>query len=126
VSTSEEEGPRRKPLVRLGGEIKTPPFSKEARVEAGFLLRRLQEGESLGMPHSRPMPSIGPRCHEIRVRDENRIWRVVYRLDPDAILIAGVFSKTTRATSKHDIDDCQKRLKVYDEAARKAKKGEGR
>jgi phage-related protein len=111
--------------VRLGGAIKTPPFSKEARVEAGFLLRRLQEGESLGMPHSRPMPSIGPRCHELRVRDENRIWRVVYRLDPDAILIAGVFSKTTRATSKHDIADCQKRLKVYDEAARKTRKREG-
>jgi phage-related protein len=126
MSPSAEEGPRPKPLVRLGGEIKTPPFSKEARVEAGFLLRRLQEGDSLGMPHSRPMPSIGPRCHEIRVRDENRIWRVVYRLDPDAIVIAGVFSKTTRATSKHDIDDCRKRLKVYDEAARKAEKGNGR
>jgi phage-related protein len=117
VSTSLEEGPRPKPLVRLSGAIKTPPFSKAARVEAGFLLRRLQEGESLGMPHSRPMPSIGPRCHELRVRDENRIWRVVYRLDPDAILIAGVFSKTTRATSQHDIADCQNRLKVYDEAA---------
>jgi len=121
---STAEGPARKPLVRLSGEIKTPPFSKEARVKAGSLLRRLQEGESLGMPHSRPMPSIGPRCHEIRVRDENRIWRVVYRLDPDAILIAGVFSKTTRATSKHDIDDCQKRLKAYDQAARKAERGE--
>ena len=125
MSTSGEEGPRRKPLVRLGGEIKTPPFSKGARVEAGFLLRRLQEGESLGMPQSRPMPGIGPRCHELRVRDENRIWRVVYRLDPDAILIAGVFSKTTRATSKHDIENCRKRLKVYDEAARKAGKREG-
>jgi phage-related protein len=118
--------PARKPLVRLSGEIKTPPFSKEARVEAGSLLRQLQEGESLGMPHSRPMPSIGPRCHELRVRDENRIWRVVYRLDSDVILIAGVFSKTTRATSKHDIKDCQKRLRIYDEAARKAKGGGGR
>src|SRR5437868_9763812 len=115
-------GSTRKPLVRLGGEIKTPPFSKEARVEAGFLLRRLQEGEMLGMPHSRPMPSIGPRCHEIRARDENRIWRVVYRLDPDAILIAGVFSKATHRTSKHDIDDCQRVLKRYDEAARGAGK----
>src|SRR5437868_2330494 len=119
------EGPRRKPLVRLSGEIKTPPFSTAARVEAGSLLRRLQEGESLGMPHSRPMPSIGPQCHELRVRDENRIWQVIYRLDPDAILIAGVFSKTTRATSKHDIEDCQKRLRVYDEAARRAKEGAG-
>jgi phage-related protein len=112
--------------VRLRGEIKTPPFSTEARVETGNLLRRLQEGEMLGMPHSRPMPSIGPRCHEIRVRDENRIWRVVYRLDLDAILIAGVFSKTTRRTSKHDIDDCRRVLKRYDEAAREPGKGGGR
>ena len=122
-STGEE--PRPKPLVRLGGEIKTPPFSKEARVEAGFLLRRLQDGELLGMPHSRPMPSIGPRCHELRVRDENRIWRVVYRLDADAIMIAGVFSKTTRTTAKHDIEDCQKRLKAYDEAVKKVRRRGG-
>jgi hypothetical protein len=59
----------RKPLVWLYGEIKTPPFSKEARVEAGTLLRRLQEGELLGLPHSRPMRSIGQRCHELRIRD---------------------------------------------------------
>ena len=94
-------------------------------MEAGALLRHVQEGESLGMPHSRPMPSIGPRCHEIRVRDDNRIWRIVYRIDPDAILIAGVFAKTTRATSRHDIESCQGRLSVYDEATRKAKKGRG-
>jgi phage-related protein len=108
----------RKPLVRLGGEIKTPPFSKEARLEAGTLLRRLQEGESIGMPHSRPMPMIGPRCHEIRIRDENRIWRVVYRLDPDAIVVVAVLPKTTRATSKHDITGCNSRLKSYDALAR--------
>src|SRR4051794_12960356 len=57
-----DEGP--KPLVWLAGEIKTPPFSVEARIEAGELLRRLQDGELLRMPHSRPMPSIGPRRHE--------------------------------------------------------------
>ncbi len=125
MTPSAEERPARKPLVRLRGEIKTPPFSTEARVEMGNFLRRLQEGEMLGMPHSRPLPSIGPRCHEIRVRDENRIWRVVYRLDPNAIVIAGVFSKTTRRTSKHDIDDCQRVLKRYDEAAREAAKGGG-
>ena len=94
-------------------------------MEAGFLLRRLQEGESLGMPHSRPMPSIGPRCHELRVRDENRTWRLVYRLDPDAIVVAGVFSKTARTTAKHDLEDCQRRLKAYDEAAKKARKRGG-
>ena len=123
MTPNPEERLARKPLVRLRGEIKTPPFSTEARVETGNLLRRLQEGESLGMPHSRPMPSIGPRCHEIRVRDENRIWRVVYRLDPDAIVIVGVFSKTTPRTSKHDIEDCRRVLKRYDEAAGEARKG---
>jgi len=49
-----------KPLVWLRGGIKTPPFSQNARLEAGFLLRKLQRGEKLSMPHSRPMPSIGP------------------------------------------------------------------
>ena len=48
-----------KPLVWLGAEIKTPPLSARARVEVGVQLRRLQHGESLGMPHSRPMPAIG-------------------------------------------------------------------
>ncbi len=31
-----------KPLVWLKGEVKTPPFSSQARLEAGFLLRKLQ------------------------------------------------------------------------------------
>ena len=35
------------------------------------------------MPHSRPMPSIGATAARLRVRDENGIWRIVYRLDPD-------------------------------------------
>lgn len=82
-----------KPLVWLSGEIKTPPFSHAARLEAGTLLRRLQQGEFLSMPHSRPMPSIGPRCHELRLRDEDRNWRVIYRIDADAIVIADVFAK---------------------------------
>ena len=50
---------RDKDLVWFKGEVKTPPFSSEARIEAGFLLRRLQQGESLSMPQSRPMPNIG-------------------------------------------------------------------
>jgi hypothetical protein len=54
-------------LIWLHGEIKTPPFTTEARVEAGTLLSRLQDGELLGMPHARPLPTIGPRCHELRV-----------------------------------------------------------
>src|SRR5947209_7766019 len=105
-----------KPLVWLHGEVKTPPFSREGRIEAGTFLRRLQEGESLGLPHSRPMPSIGPRCHELRVRDQGRNWRIVYRLDHDAILIAEVFPTRTRQTPQKVITACQRRLRPYDKA----------
>jgi len=105
-----------KPLVWHHGEVKTPPFSAAARQEAGMLLRRLQRGENLGMPHSRPMPAIGPRCHELRVRDENRNWRIIYRIDDDAIVIVEVFQRTTRQTPIVVIEVCQRRLSIYDSA----------
>ena len=108
-----------KPLVWLHGEIKTPPFSRAARLEAGMRLRQIQDGELLGMPHSRPMPSIGPRCHELRVRDEDKNWRIVYRLDADAIVIVTVFAKATQQTPKRVLDDCRRRLRAYDEAVEK-------
>jgi phage-related protein len=102
-----------KPLVWLHGEVKTPPFGMAARIEARFLLRQLQQGENLGLPHSRPMPSIGSHCHELRIRDQDKIWRIVYRIDDDAIVIVEVFSKTTRTTPKLVIEVCQKRLAQY-------------
>jgi phage-related protein len=105
-------------LVWLRGEVKTPPFSKAARVEAGFLLRRMQAGEKLSLPWSRPMPSIGTRCHELRITDKETIWRIVYRLDLDAILIVEVFQKKTQQTPKHVIDTCKKRLRLYDDLTR--------
>jgi len=108
--------PTDKPLVWLRGEVKTPPFSQGGRIEAGFLLRRLQRGERLGMPHSRPMPSIGPRCHELRVTDEGSTWRIVYRIDADAIVIAEVFAKRSRQTPKRVIEISRRRLKDYDDA----------
>ncbi|QDT25515.1 hypothetical protein Enr10x_08110 [Gimesia panareensis] len=111
-----EAEPQDKPLVWLQGEVKTPPFSLEARIEAGVLLRRLQHGESLGLPHSRPMPSIGHRCHELRIPDENQTWRIVYRIDPDAVIIGEVFAKKTQKTPKQVIETCQRRFRQYDEA----------
>ena len=103
-----------KPLAWWHGEVKTPPFSQEARIESGVLLRRLQQGETLGLPHSRPMPSIGAHCHELRIRDSDKTWRIIYRIDEDAILIVEVFQKTTQKTPTNIIDNCQKRLKKYD------------
>lgn len=105
-----------KHLVWLHGEIKTPPFGQAARLEAGFLLRRLQQGERLSMPHSRPMPSIGSRCHELRINDERQTWRIIHRIDVDAIIILGVFEKKTKKTPKNIIDVCKKRIKQYEDS----------
>jgi len=106
--------PNDKPLVWLHGEVKTPPFTKEARLEAGLLLRRLQKGEKIALPHPRPMPSIGARCHELRITDEDSIWRIMYRIDTDAIVILEVFKKKSAKTPKRVLDVCKLRLKVYD------------
>lgn len=101
-------------LVFLHGEIKTPPFTVVARYEAGALLRRLQNGETIGMPSVRPMPSIGAGCYELRVRDEKANWRIIVRVDTNAIVVVEVFTKTTPKTPKHVIETCQLRLKRYD------------
>ena len=98
----------------LRGEVKTPPFSKDARLEAGVLLRQLQLGVSLGLPHSRPMPAIGARCHELRVNDSKVTWRIIYRLGRDAIVILDVFGKKTTRTPKSVLDNCKRRLSHYD------------
>ena len=104
-----------RPLVWLEGEVKSPPFSRAARLEAGFLMRKLQLGESLSLPQSRPMPSIGRRCRELRIQDGQATWRIIHRIDPDAIVVLEVFSKKTQKTPKRVIDTCKTRLKQYDE-----------
>ena len=109
---------RDKPLAWLHGEVKTPPFSRAARLETGFLLRRLQRGELLAMPQSRPMPSIGPRCHELRINDVSGQWRLIYRTDPDAIVIVDVFAKKSAKTPKTVLEVCRRRLKEYENAGK--------
>jgi phage-related protein len=108
-------GERNRPLVWLHGAIKTPPMSVRARLEAGHLLRRLQRGEFLSMPESRPMPSIGRRCHELRIVDADVSWRIFYRVDPDAVLILEVMKKKSRSTPAEVIETCRRRLAEYDQ-----------
>jgi phage-related protein len=107
-----------KPLVWLHGEVKTPPFTQSARVEAGFLLRRLQNGELIEMPASRPMPMIGSNCHELRIDDGGVTWRIVYHVDTDAIVILDVFQKKSRTMPKQVIEVTRKRLRAYQRTIR--------
>jgi phage-related protein len=46
------------------------------------------------------MLSIGKRCHELRIVDGGHNWRVVYRVDSDAIVIGDIFEKKTRKSPK--------------------------
>ncbi len=78
-------------------------------------LAEASERETLSLPHSRPLPVIGPRCHELRMNDANTAWRIVVRIDPDAILILEVFSKKTQTTPTSVIEACRRRLSVYDQ-----------
>jgi phage-related protein len=103
-----------KPLVWMHGEITTPPFSSNARIEAGYLLRQVQKGVKLSLPQSRPMPSIGTRCNELRINDANLTWRIIYRIYTDSILILEVFEKKTNKTPKSIIDICKQRIKRYE------------
>lgn len=109
--------PTHKPIVWLAEPARTPPIARGARIEIGYLLRRLQAGERLELPASRPMPTIGRRVSELRVTDGagNIEWRVIYRIDEDAVVIAAIFSKKARATPSQWIETSQARLRRYDQ-----------
>ena len=102
-----------KPLVWLHGEVRTRPFSSRARVEAGVLLRQLQEHGKPSLPHSRPMPGIGRACHELRIQDQDRTWRIMYCIDTAAIVVLEVFAKATARTPLAIFDVCKARLGRY-------------
>jgi phage-related protein len=50
------------------------------------------------------------------VNDRNETWRIIYRIDYDAIVILAVFPKKTGKTPKEVIDACRQRLQRYDSA----------
>src|SRR5690348_8786887 len=112
---SKAVAPADKPLYILHGTIKTPPMSSQARMDVGFHLRRVQAGELLSMPLSRPMPSIGAGCHELRIADEEHgiDWRIIYSIDDLAILVLEVFEKKTQATPEAVKRACRERLRRY-------------
>ena len=87
-------------------------FPEDVRRELGKAIFDLQRGEALGMPLSRPMPSIAPGVVELRIRDRGGIYRAFcYMNSPRGILVFHAFVKKTRATPKQEVDLGKKRLK---------------
>ena len=86
-------------------------FSEEVRVDLAEALNLLAQGMSLGMPISRPMPSLGPGSHELRLKDRAGIYRFFYYVKlKDAILVFHCFKKKTQATPVAELKIGKKRL----------------
>ena len=93
-----------KPLVFCASSLKDlRAFPPQAKSEAGFQLDQVQHGRD---PDDwKPMASVGAGVKEIRVRDENGIFRVMYIAKfADAIYVLHCFQKKTQQTSQRDID----------------------
>lgn len=110
--------PARKPLALIAEQIKTPPFSEEARIEAGTFLSQIQDGESLPMPYNRPMSDIGPGCHELRIKDKGGEWRILYQITDHEILVVRIFKKKTPKTPKQEIELAKKRIAAHARTSR--------
>ena len=103
-----------KPLVWLHGEVKTPPLSAPGADRGRCTFEGCSSVSYLSLPQSRPLPTVGQQCQELRIVDAQSTWRIVYRLDADAVVILEVFSKKMQTTPKSVIEACQRRLREYD------------
>jgi phage-related protein len=87
-------------------------FPKDIRIRLGKGLFTLQLGERIGMPNSRPMPSVAPGVSELRVRSEDGSFRVFYYTAlRRAILVFHAFVKKTQRTPPLELELARKRLK---------------
>lgn len=94
---------------RAREEISVLP--EKIKKELGFLIYLLEIGESLSMPHSKPMSGVMPGVSELRVKGRDGAYRVFYFLKSElGILVFHVFKKTTEKTPKLEIDLGRKRL----------------
>ncbi|MBD1854955.1 MULTISPECIES: type II toxin-antitoxin system RelE/ParE family toxin [Leptolyngbya] len=82
-------------------------FPDEARKEAGFALRAIQQGEE--PPDFKPISTVGKSVQEIRIRTEDA-YRVFYVAKfKEAIYVLHAFQKKTQKTSQRNIKLGQQR-----------------
>ncbi len=87
-------------------------FPEDVRGDLADALARLEEGHTLSMPLSRPMPSIGKGVHELRFRDRAGIYRVIYFLAGAGVIhLLHAFTKKTQQTPIQNIEVAKKRLR---------------
>lgn len=87
-------------------------FPEDVREDLADALARLDEGHKLSLPLSRPMPSIGAGVHELRFRDRQGIFRVIYFIKRSGeIWLLHAFKKKSQQTPREKIELAKQRLK---------------
>ncbi|AKU11214.1 hypothetical protein AzCIB_1309 [Azoarcus sp. CIB] len=86
-------------------------FPLNARREAGYQLDLVQHGQE---PIDwKPMNSVGQGVKEIRIRDADGAFRVIYLAKlADAVHVLHCFQKKTEKTADADIELARKRYRV--------------
>jgi phage-related protein len=85
-------------------------FPEGARKEAGVQLHKVQ----LGLEPSdwKPMTAVGAGVREIRIRDQDGAFRVLYVAHiASAVYVLHAFQKKTQQTAKRDLDLATSRLR---------------
>lgn len=87
-------------------------FPEQVRNELGYLIFRLQKGDRLDMPQSKPIPAVAKGVYELRVRGSDVAYRAFYYLKyEEGILVFHCFKKKTQKTPLKEIERGIKNLK---------------
>ncbi|MGO3745593.1 type II toxin-antitoxin system RelE/ParE family toxin [Alcaligenes aquatilis] len=103
--------PPSKPVEFLGTSLDDlRAFPPSAKREAGYQIDQVQNG--LDPDDWKPMNTVGQGVREIRVRDSDGTFRVIYVAKfADAVYVIHCFQKKTQKTNKADIDLASKRYR---------------
>jgi len=117
--------PLEKPIEFRGSSLRDlRGFPKGIREDCGYQLHKVQIGEQ--PDDFKPMAIIGKGVEEIRVKDEDGTFRVMYTARfEEAVYVLHAFQKKTEQTSARDIELAKNRFKqlVNDRAATRQQKG---
>lgn len=85
-------------------------FPQDVKQNLGYALRLLQWGEE--PPDYRPLPSVGKGLFELRDRDKDGWYRVLYlSRTADVIHVVHVFEKDSRKMPERDKEVARQNLK---------------
>lgn len=119
----------KKPITFLGSSLRNlREFPEGPRTDCGYQLDKVQSGEQ--PDDFKPMVTVGKGVEEIRVKDEDGIYRVIYtaRL-ADAVYVLHVFQKKDETTLQKDIELARLRFRemiALREAAKEQRKGQSK